>query len=762
MVARMLIDAAHPEETRVVIVQGERVEEFDFESASRHQLKGNIYLAKVARVEPSLQAAFVEYGGNRHGFLPFSEIHPDYYQIPIEDRQAVIDAESSETDSTEIENPATGEHSENPKETVSNSETIGAESDELGAASVGENPQTNEGVEDIGGDEYDEAALARKRRQLKHYKIQEVIKRRQVILVQVVKEERGTKGAALTTYLSLAGRYCVLMPNTWRGGGISRKILAGTDRNRLRSIVESLKIPDGMSLIVRTAGMSRSKAEIKRDFDYLLKQWNLVRETTLESTAPDSVYEEGSLIRRSIRDHYSRDIEQVLVEGEGGYKIAKAFMRQLMPSHAKNVRPYSDRISLFQRYKVEQQLDSMHSPNVELPSGASIVISPTEALVAIDVNSGRATRERNLEETALKTNLEAAQEISRQLRLRDLSGLIVIDFIDMETSRNIRSVERSLKELLKSDRARIQVGRISPFGLLEMSRQRLRPSLLETSTVPCPKCSGIGLIRSKESSALKMLRLVEDELIRGTFSEVHLSLAIEPALYLLNEKRDAVSAIENKYETQVKIKADDSLTQPDYLIEVKTSSDKTVVPQPNPEQRVDSSTKVAGENKKRRRRGKRGGRRTQTAQTKINADPKKSSNNKEDEVVDVGDQVNKTNNSIDSSGLEDSNALEYNPAKVRKPRRRRRPRRRKVASNAADTEAVSVSTTDDSVESPPPPKGSPRRSSSPKKSLEETSSDGEATSTLSNARATAESTKDDQPRNKESGRTGWWRRSSAE
>ncbi len=490
MASKMLIDAAHSEETRVVVVRGKRIEEFDYESAHRKQLKGNIYLAKVTRVEPSLQAAFVDYGGNRHGFLAFSEIHPDYYQIPIADRQALLEEEEEDVRRSEEDFDASaeaaGQASPQDDENDTAGEPIAADDiskaavalDDEGAGTDDENDvdddQPTEKVDSVGAEDALEEVPQRQRRQRRNYKIQEVIKRRQVILVQVVKEERGNKGAALTTYLSLAGRYCVLMPNTARGGGISRKITDASDRRRLKEVARAAKVPTGMGLIVRTAGAQRTKAEIKRDFDYLMRLWGNVRDLTLESTAPVLVYEEGSLIKRSIRDLYTKDVEEVLVEGEAAVKEAKGFMKMLMPSHARHVKAYKDTQPLFSRFQIESQLDGLFSSTVTLQSGGYMVVNQTEALVAIDINSGKATREHNIEDTALKTNQEAAQEIARQLRLRDLAGLIVIDFIDMEEKRNNRSVERKLKDALKNDRARIQVGRISHFGLLEMSRQRLR------------------------------------------------------------------------------------------------------------------------------------------------------------------------------------------------------------------------------------------------------------------------------------------------
>jgi len=558
MGSKMLIDAAHPEETRVVVVNGNRVDEFDFESETKKQLRGNIYLARVTRVEPSLQAAFVEYGGNRHGFLAFNEIHPDYYQIPVADREALL-KEQQEADERYDD-----DHDEDASDAASgdaaaeeDAETAAPDDGEEHEHEENENVASDDTVEDVGaGDALEEISQKKERRLLRSYKIQEVIKRRQILLVQVVKEERGNKGAALTTYLSLAGRYCVLMPNTARGGGISRKITNAADRKRLKGVTGSLEVPEGMGLIVRTAGAQRTKAEIKRDFEYLLRLWETVRERTLESTAPCLVYEEGSLIKRTIRDLYNKDIDTVQVEGEEGYREAKDFMRMLMPSHAKKVQPYKDTQPLFQRFQIEQQLDAMFSPVVTLKSGGYLVINPTEALVSIDINSGRSTKERNIEATALKTNLEAAEEISRQLRLRDLAGLVVIDFIDMEENRNNRSVERKLKECLKSDRARIQVGRISHFGLLEMSRQRMRTGVLEGSTMQCPTCHGAGIIRSVESKALHVLREIEAEAIKGRAQALTARVPDQVALYILNQKRGHLLEIEMRYGVSVYIETD--------------------------------------------------------------------------------------------------------------------------------------------------------------------------------------------------------------
>jgi ribonuclease E len=702
MANKMLIDATHPEETRVVVLRGNRVEEFDFESAHRKQLRGNIYLAKVTRVEPSLQAAFVDYGGNRHGFLAFSEIHPDYYQIPVADRQALIDEEEraqraaddevdqrshrrrrdrnrparrhdeavhGEVTQAEAGDPAPVEDGAEPRHdhegdapaaeptgfapveaaeahahsadddaepvaaadadppapTEAASELAAPEHHEASAAEIaadeeetageisatdhtesepafgevtdivpqagengdglhadaedghnGDDPNGDNGngdnggeeeiVESVGGSDAMEEVPDRAPRYRRQYKIQEVIKRRQVMLVQVVKEERGTKGAALTTYLSLAGRYSVLMPNTARGGGISRKITSSEDRARLKEAAAELEVPEGMGVILRTAGASRTKIEIKRDFEYLLRLWETVRDLTLKSTAPKLVYEEGSLVKRSIRDLYGKEIDEVIVAGDDAYHEAKDFMRMLMPGHAKSVKLYSDTQPLLSRYGVESQLDAMFSPVVQLRSGGYIVLNQAEALVAIDVNSGRATREHHIEDTALKTNLEASDEIARQLRLRDLAGLIVIDFIDMDEKRNNRSVERRLKECLKHDRARIQVGRISHFGLLEMSRQRIRTSVLESSTEKCPYCGGSGHVRSVSSLALQVLRALEEQLMRGGTHNLVARTRPDVALYVLNQKRAHLRGLEERFAITITISADESVAAPQAFI----------------------------------------------------------------------------------------------------------------------------------------------------------------------------------------------------
>ncbi|MDX8452471.1 ribonuclease E/G [Mesorhizobium sp. VK9D] len=679
---KMLIDASHPEETRVVVVRGNRIEEFDFESQDKKQLKGNIYLARVTRVEPSLQAAFVEYGGNRHGFLAFSEIHPDYYQIPVADRQALLRAEAQEAEDEDDEEAESGEeqqardrggrrnrrrggknrdrgehkhaaseNEESPTEAVAetaaeiaeeagdetadaaaeNTETVSevveaaSETAEEPAAGTGgdDTPDDEEGkpseggpssiaasveadviseavaqadqpeqvgeatasdndrgmleevsashsdeheVESVGAEDALEEIRNRRKPVRRQYKIQEVIKRRQILLVQVVKEERGNKGAALTTYLSLAGRYSVLMPNTARGGGISRKITNAQDRKRLKEVVADLEVPQGMGVILRTAGESRTKAEIKRDYEYLMRLWENVRNLTLQSSAPALVYEEGSLIKRSVRDLYNKDIDEILVSGEDGYREAKDFMRMLMPSHAKVVQPFRDTTPIFVRNGIEAQLDRMLQPQVTLKSGGYIIINQTEALVSIDVNSGRSTKEHSIEETALHTNLEAAEEVARQLRLRDLAGLIVIDFIDMEENRNNRSVEKRLKDHLKNDRARIQVGRISHFGLMEMSRQRIRASVLESTMKPCPHCGGTGHVRSDSSVALMVVRAIEEFLLKDSRSHIIVRTPAVTALYVLNHKRANLVELEARFGLTITIEADETLGTQHYSI----------------------------------------------------------------------------------------------------------------------------------------------------------------------------------------------------
>ena len=610
MPKKMLIDATHAEETRVVVVDGNKVEEFDFETLSRRQLAGNIYLAKVTRVEPSLQAAFVDYGGNRHGFLAFAEIHPDYYQIPVADRQALIEEERALARAEEEEdNRRSQRRSPKPRaaqarnddattsspsgmdvfdleddaaedgaDTHDHSHDHGDESAEAPFRAMDTASETDDEIESIADEDVSEEISAPRKPRARKYKIQEVVKVRQIMLIQVVKEERGNKGAALTTYLSLAGRYCVLMPNTARGGGISRKITNVADRKKLKEIANEIEVPEGAGLIVRTAGAKRTKPEIKRDYEYLMRLWEQIRELTLKSIAPAAIYEEGNLIKRSIRDLYSREIDEVLVEGAEGYRVAKEFMRMIMPTHARAVQPYNDPTPLFAKYQVESYLAGMFNPTVQLKSGGYIVIGITEALVAVDVNSGRSTREGSIEDTALKTNLEAAEEVARQLRLRDLAGLIVIDFIDMEERRNNLAVEKRLKDKLKTDRARIQIGRISGFGLLEMSRQRLRPGMLESTTQQCPHCHGTGLIRSDDSAALQVLRALEEEGTRKRSKEVLLKAPVGIINYLINNKREHIALIEARYGMAVRMEADPAMVSPDYSIE-KFKTALRVVPE---------------------------------------------------------------------------------------------------------------------------------------------------------------------------------------
>ena len=698
MAKKMLIDATHAEETRVVVVDGNKVEEFDFETQSRRQLAGNIYLAKVTRVEPSLQAAFVDYGGNRHGFLAFSEIHPDYYQIPTADREALLAEEkayaeamkaeaeaeaeekpkpkrrrsrakpkpaategadaviSAEPDSNPVETPEEetsgdiegmqvldgvlpgAEEGSSPMETVAETPVETPATDEEGedtAAEDDDGPDASDAtakddsIESVAVEDDSEEVRPVRKPRPRRYKIQEVIKVRQILLVQVVKEERGNKGAALTTYLSLAGRYCVLMPNTARGGGISRKITNAADRKKLKAIASEMDVPEGAGLIIRTAGSQRTKTEIKRDYEYLQRLWEQIRELTLKSIAPAPIYEEGNLIKRSIRDLYNKEIDEVLVEGDVGYRTAKDFMKMIMPSHARNVKHYTDGLPLFARYQVEGYLGNMFNPTVQLPSGGYIVIGVTEALVAIDVNSGRATKEGSIEQTATKTNLEAADEVARQLRLRDLAGLIVIDFIDMDERKNNAAVEKRMKERLKTDRARIQVGRISGFGLMEMSRQRLRPGMLEATTQPCPHCHGTGLLRSDDNVALAILRQVEEEGVRGRTREVLIKAPVNIVNYLMNQKREHIAQIEARYGLSVRLEADVTLVSPDYQIEkfkqatrnvaeveqpvissdtaVMAEVEDEVEPAPQPEASVEGEEQPKKKRRRRRRRRKGNG-----------------------------------------------------------------------------------------------------------------------------------------------------------
>jgi len=721
MTKRMLIDAAHPEETRVVIVDGSRVDELDFESRHKRQIRGNVYLAKVTRVEPSLQAAFIDYGGNKHGFLAFSEIHPDYYQIPYEDKLALQqqdeEALSKDTDDDDVEED----------------ENLDPDEDDA----------SDENDAEVADEQVKVASQRRKQMRRRRYKIQEVIKRGQVLLVQAVKEERGNKGAAMTTYLSLAGRYCVLMPNTPRGGGISRKIPNGADRKRLKSIMDELSVPQGMGVIVRTAGAKRTKAEITRDYSYLSRLWDEIRDTTLKSVAPNLIHEEGNLVKRSIRDLYNKDIEEVLVQGEDAYKNAKSFIKMLMPSHAKFVKRYDDEIPLFLRFNVESQIENSLDATVQLKSGGYLVIHPTEALVSVDVNSGRSTKERNVERTALKTNLEAAEELARQMRLRDLAGLIVVDFIDMDESKNNRSVENKMKTMLSRDRARIQTSRISQFGLMEISRQRRRRSLLEGSTATCSHCDGVGRKRTVESAALAAIRAVEEFAIRGKAKKIRLKCPPDVALYLLNEKRDLLTKVDENADVFTIVEHDDSLIRPAFTIEVaEKRSDSRKDPLTQIEKDLqeeskrsesdrakakaterddeddtedddsDSDTETTeardtdardedGDSKPRRRRGRRGGRNRK----KRPQDTESSDENSDDE--------DKTSNQDASEAKSDDSP---------KPRRRRR---RRAPSKSGDTETTTESSdaveqSSDKVEDKATP--SKRRSSSRRKAPTKTGS----------------------------------------
>jgi len=662
MTKKMLIDASHPEETRVVIVDGNRVEELDFESRNKRQIRGNVYLARVTRVEPSLQAAFVEYGGNRHGFLAFSEIHPDYYQIPHEDKVALLKAEEAEHKEAEAEEDEKAKKSSRRKSSrkkdaeISEDEDTETDEDEdeadddsnddEGDRDENVDPDAEDAAdaadEEVADEQAKVASTRRRRISRRRYKIQEVIKRGQILLIQAVKEERGNKGAAMTSYLSLAGRYCVLMPNTARGGGISRKISNGTDRKRLKSVMSELEVPQGMGVIVRTAGAKRTKAEIKRDYDYLSRLWDTIRDTTMKSIAPALIHEEGNLVKRSIRDLYNKNISEILVQGNDAYKTAKAFIKMLMPSHAKNVKAYKDEIPLYLRYNVERQIEDSLKSVVQLKSGGYLVIHPTEALVSIDVNSGRSTKERNVERTALKTNLETADEVARQMRLRDLAGLIVIDFIDMDEHRNNRAVERRMKEALTQDRARVQTSKISQFGLMEISRQRRRRSLLEGSTAHCEHCEGVGRKRTIESSALAAIRAVEEIGARGKAKRIRLKVSADVALYIFNEKRDLLQHVDDSFGVFTELVGEEDLIRPAYEIDVieevkdggpdplaeiekefrkqrnekkkpskrrpkKGDDDESEDDETEPRNK-DDDNEDGGRKKRRRRRGRRGGR----------------------------------------------------------------------------------------------------------------------------------------------------------
>ncbi len=845
-----------------MVVDGNKVEEFDFESENKRQLAGNIYLAKVTRVEPSLQAAFVDYGGNRHGFLAFSEIHPDYYQIPVADREALLEeerayaeamaaeedkpktrrrrrsrsrskAEETKSDDAvatkEIDQSASGmdvidlddggsdaEEGHSPMDLVTETpveepsdETVVSAEDSAEAkvdAAASETPaedvpaqeateeaasaedasdddsdddedapleasEKDDQIERVADDDSTEEIRPRRKPRPKRYKIQEVIKVRQILLVQVVKEERGNKGAALTTYLSLAGRYCVLMPNTARGGGISRKITNAADRKKLKEIAAEIDVPKGAGLIVRTAGAKRTKTEIKRDYEYLQRLWEQIRELTLESIAPAKIYEEGNLIKRTIRDLYSREIDEVFVEGEAGYRVAKDFMKMIMPSHAKNVKHYQDAMPLFARYQVESYLSGMFNPTVQLKSGGYIVIGVTEALVAIDVNSGRATKEGSIEETALKTNLEAAEEVARQLRLRDLAGLIVIDFIDMDERRNNNAVEKRMKDKLKTDRARIQVGRISGFGLMEMSRQRLRPGMIEATTQPCNHCHGTGLIRSDDNLALNILRQLEEEGVRRRSREVLVKAPIGIVNFLMNNKREHIAQIEARYGMSVRIEADPFLISPDYTIE-KFKTATRVVPEAAPVVSVDASImadiddveeaeviseetpEVEGEDKpkkrrrrRRRRRGRGGDDQQENGQTE---------NGEAEQAASEGD--------AEAEGASDAeeapkDAAEDAPEEKPKRKRATRSRKKKTDEVAADVEATDAVATE-AVEAETPaeeekPKKPVRRRRTAKAKAEEEAKAAEAESTEATDEAKPEASdepKEEKPKRKRASR----------
>ncbi|MEM9210414.1 MAG: Rne/Rng family ribonuclease [Pseudomonadota bacterium] len=833
MAKKMLIDATHAEETRVVVVDGNKVDEFDFESLNKRQLAGNIYLAKVTRVEPSLQAAFVDYGGNRHGFLAFSEIHPDYYQIPTADREALLaeeaeynrqiaeaelaeDIQSSDSDpdvETETlaeviptdaafgpvvdlseEEPA--DLVEVPEEDADTAAETPADADEdaLSASNIADGTdeedrgdqtatlddeadarlETSEVVESASDTDTGEDAPRLRKPRPRRYKIQEVIKTRQILLVQVVKEERGNKGAALTTYLSLAGRYCVLMPNTARGGGISRKITNAADRKKLKSIASEIEVPQGAGLIIRTAGAKRSKPEIKRDYEYLIRQWEAIRDLTLKSIAPAPIYAEGDLIKRSIRDLYSKEIEEIIVEGQAGFDKAREYMKMLMPSHAKNVKHYKDPLPLFSRYQVETYLTGMFNPTVQLKSGGYLVIGVTEALVAIDVNSGRSTKEGSVEDTALKTNLEAAEEVARQLRLRDLAGLVVIDFIDMEERRNNASVEKRLKEHLKHDRARIQVGRISGFGLLEMSRQRLRPGMIEATTAPCPHCHGTGLVRSDDNQALSILREIEEEAVRQRSKEVLVKVPLQIANYMHNQKREHIAMIESRFGLSVRIEADLQMISPNFEMErFKTATRIVAQPDDIPVVSIDSveaeefSEDVALSDeeeeqpkKRRRRRGGKGRGQNGEAQTVGEAQSDDATGASDGPSVEAtaddpnsGD-IDTTNAPADADHSDATPEAEKTPSKRRRAPKSRKP---KADSAAKDTDASAEQTnaSEDAAETAESKPVKARRTRSKKKAeapeQEQMKVAATGQSVDLDSESIAEPTDDTTPK-----RRGWW------
>jgi ribonuclease E len=698
MTKRILIDARQTEETRVVLLSGTRIDDFDYETENRKQLKGNVYLARVTRVEPSLQAAFVEYGGNRQGFLAFSEIHPDYYRIPVEDREALIEAETAVSD------------------------------DEAEDAPEDDAPET------VGGESAEDEDIRPKRR-IKKYKIQEVISRKQIMLVQVVKEERGNKGAALTTYLSLAGRYCVLMPNNSRGGGVSRKITNPADRKRLKTVVGGLDIAKGMAVIVRTAGAKRTKTEIARDYAYLSKLWDEIRNRTLESQAPCLIHEEGDLIKRSIRDMYTSEVDEVLVEGEEAYKIARNQMKMLIPSHLKNVKKFAESQPIFQHFNVESQMETIQSPQVTLKSGGYLVINQTEALVAVDVNSGKSTRERNIEETALKTNLEAADELARQLRLRDMSGLIVVDFIDMEDNRNQNAVERRMKDAMRNDRARVQIGSISHFGLLEMSRQRLRLSINESISNLCPHCEGTGLVRSIDTAAMQVLRSIEDEAQKGKMDVLYITVHRDIALFILNHKRITLADIESRFGLTIVLHSDDTLIAPEYRVEREGFRGKSQSRQNNRQDQrraqktepvkasdddddqsdaADGNGQFADDESgdvdqpKRRRRGRRGGRRRRG---KRNGDEVQQIDASTAE--DAAAKSDNAKNDNDGSANEAAPASGDEDAKPKKPARGRTRGRRGAKNDTADGENGDNSQIDQPIADTSPADSTPAADAAP-------------------------------------------------
>jgi ribonuclease E len=722
MSLRMLIDARHAEETRVAVVKGNRIEELDFESSEHKQIKGNIYLAKVTRVEPSLQAAFVEYGGNRHGFLAFSEIHPDYYQIPKEDREALLREEAAHAEEEARRRDAEDDEDDDSEPLDAHHDDDGSDDDRPDADAEEEDvpPAESVGAEDDSDHSDDSDARAQRMSFRKRYKIQDVIHRRQVLLIQVVKEERGNKGAALTSYLSLAGRYCVLMPNSTHGGGISRKISNGADRKRLKSIMADLNLPSSMGCIVRTAGLARTKTEIKRDFDYLARLWDDIRELTLKSSAPALIHNDSDLIKRAIRDIYNRDIEEVLVEGEHGYRAARDYMKLLMPSHAKRVKPYADAVPLYQRYGVEDQLNALYQPVVQLKSGGYLVINPTEALVSIDINSGRSTREHGIEQTATSTNLEAAQEIARQLRLRDMAGLVVIDFIDMEHNSNVRKVERTMKAALADDRARIQVGRISSFGLMEMSRQRLRTGVLEASTRSCPHCEGTGLVRTASSAALSALRMLEDEAARGKASRLTLRASQEAAFYVLNRKRAELGEVELRYGVTIDIMPDGEVEGGRMSVEANGPPPQ-VVYQPlapiiyDEEDEdiiddVDDEEEELAEAEARSRQGDRGGRdgergdgqkrkRSRRRRGRRGSREEGSETGGEVESGPRSDEENAADTDVQDSAIDPNETAAEGEARRKRSRRGRRGGRRRGGDDQGGTDAVA----DDTAEAVPEP-----------------------------------------------------------